>query len=247
MFRIESAGVSDRGRRRCDNQDRYLVGSRWFAVADGVGGHAGGDVAAQLALDVLHCLERKPSRSWDLVHAVKVANAEINLVGRERPALRNLATTITVMEVVPLRVGFEVHAVSVGDSRLYLLRQGRLTQLTTDDAIPAAVCVEGGRQRRVLTRALGLEPDIDVSLAVYFAIEDDRLILCTDGVTDELPDDAICELGSGFGSARATVEQLVWAAVAAGGRDNATAVVVDLLGGDGPPDRCARTGPRCAA
>lgn len=230
MCRIESAAASDRGRRRSDNQDRFLNGQRWFAVADGVGGNAGGDVAAELAVDVLHCLSRRPPSPGDLTMAVQVANAEIHLVGRERPSLRSLATTLTAIEIVQSGTDHEVRVVSVGDSRLYLLRRNRLTQLTSDDAILVPIGLEGSRRRRMLTRALGLEPSIHISTQVHELAEGDRLILCSDGITDELSNEEILDIACGDEPTQSVVEQLVWAAVTAGGRDNATAVVVDLIG-----------------
>lgn len=247
MCRIESAAASDRGRRRSDNQDRFLNGQRWFAVADGVGGHAGGDVAAELAVDVLHCFSRRPASPGDLTVAVQVANAEIHLVGRERPALRSLATTLTAIEVVQSGTVHELRVVSIGDSRLYLLRKNRLTQLTTDDAILTPVGIEGRRRRRILTRALGLEPSIHISLQAHELAEGDRLILCSDGITDELSDAEILDIACGDQSTRTFVETLVWAAVAAGGRDNATAVVVDLVGSERPSKTWTRRASRSAA
>ena len=235
MLRIESAGASDRGHRRCDNQDRYFTGDGCFAVADGVGGRAGGDVAAQLTMDVMCCLARRPS-GFDLSSAVRAANTEVHYFSRETPELRGLATTITAVQVLESGSAHVVRVANVGDSRLYLIRDGGLSQLTIDDAEITTLSVGGTvRRRRVLTRALGLEPTIEVPTEVHSLVEGDRLILCTDGVTDELSEEELLDAAGGEWSAQQQVaEDIVRAAVNAGGRDNATAVVIDVVGGPDP-------------
>ncbi len=243
MFTIESAGATDRGRRRRDNQDRFYAGGNLFAVADGVGGHPGGDIAAQTAIDVLWSLSRQ-EQNFDLARAVRIANIEINTMGRDDPDLRTLATTITAIQIINGELHTRVRIANIGDSRLYLVREGAVTQLTRDDTVTRVLQTSCGRRpTRILTRALGLEPTVDVQISNMRLLENDRLLLCTDGISNELSATEIRHLTSDAAAPREVADRLVWAALAAGGRDNATVVVIDVTAQDPAQRRGDNAGP----
>ena len=209
---LDCFGLSDRGPRHRVNEDQFLVVDldEWndvtvaagdaiaeppasqtslgvlLLVADGVGGNPGGDVAAQMAVDVLWSMAKRTSR-FDLGRAVRTANAEIFLTGREHPELRHLCTTLTAVYIADTATNPHLHTVNVGDSRLYMLRNDTLTQLTTDDAVTGLVPGDQGvRSRRMLTRALGLHSNLDLQISDVALHNGDRLMLCTDGITNEL-------------------------------------------------------------
>ena len=235
MITIESAAATRRGRCRPDNQDRFFAGATCFAVADGVGGNAGGDVAAQTAVDVLWSGYNR-GVPFDLAYEVRLANIEVHVLGREHPHLRCLATTMTAIEIIEDGREARLHVASVGDSRLYLFRGGCVTQLTEDDSFLRVFETHSGpRSRRVLTRALGLRPTVELHLDDFVLQDDDRLLLCTDGVTDALGIGDIRDIGADGESPRCVADRLVEAAVSAGGSDDATAIVVDVRFACGRP------------
>jgi len=237
------AACSDTGRVREVNEDRVLVlehagrGAALYVVADGLGGHAAGSVASALAVQVLRAtvpalLAARVPPQEALIRAVRDANDEI----RERatdPDRAGMATTCTAL----LCIGTEGLVVHVGDSRAYLLRGREIQQLTTDHSLVQELVRHGGvapqdadahAQRHVLTRALGVEPDVQPDVLTVPLRSGDVFCLTSDGVSGAVPAEEIAAVLRGTPDAEAACETLVGLANARGGLDNASAVVVRL-------------------
>ncbi len=227
------AGDSNVGRVRSDNEDAFLLAPPLFAVADGLGGHQAGEVASSLAIDTL--LDAAP-RSADikaLGRAVRQANAAVidaAASGRGKPGM---GTTLTAVMIDGTRLA----VAHVGDSRAYLLHLGTLEQLTDDHSLVADL-VRQGRitaeesrvhpNRSVITRALGSDPDMMADTFEVQAAPGDRLLLATDGLTSMVPDTEIAHVLATSPTPDDAVDELIDRAVAAGGQDNVTVVVVDV-------------------
>jgi serine/threonine protein phosphatase PrpC len=235
ILELVAAAASDIGRVRRGNEDAFLVAPPVYAIADGMGGHRGGAVAAQLAVRILasQASDLASADGEALAEALSVANRAIVLAAEEDDALRGMATTCTAA-LVRGRVARIAH---VGDSRAYLLHDGRLAQLTDDHSVVAQLVREGHLSlqdaavhpgRSVIFRALGTEPDVEVDTIEIILGADDRLLLCSDGLTGSLADAEIAAILREVTDTEMAVEVLVARANAAGGGDNITVVLVDL-------------------
>jgi PPM family protein phosphatase len=239
--RIEAGVATDKGRVREGNEDAYLVEPPLYAVADGMGGHRGGEVASQLALQTLE--ESFRAGEMPLGEQVKRANrAVFQRSGADR-AVAGMGTTLTAALVQ----GELAHLIHVGDSRAYLLRAGALRQLTEDHTLVNRM-VKAGEitaeeaevhpHRNVITRSLGTEADIDVDEQDVGLLEGDRLLLCSDGLTGMLAEDQVKAILESTPPAQEAADRLVRAANNAGGVDNITVVVLAV--GAGEPDEGVR-------
>jgi serine/threonine protein phosphatase PrpC len=248
-MRIEAGVATDIGRVRERNDDSFLVEPPLYAVADGMGGHRGGDVASQLALTTIEELFR--SGRGSLAQQAKEANAAVFERSAADKTVAGMGTTLTAA----LIEGEKAHLVHVGDSRAYLLRAGAFRQLTEDHTLVNRMIRAGEitRQeadvhphRNVLTRALGTEPDVDVDESDLGLLEGDRLLLCSDGLTAMVAEEQIQAILESTRSPQEAAERLVRAANNAGGLDNITVVVLDVRegesGGEGEMGRPAGTG-----
>jgi serine/threonine protein phosphatase PrpC len=222
-------GLSHIGRQRATNQDAFLATERLWAVADGVGGGPGGEVAAHLAIEALARGGATARTPADLERLAQAAAAAVHARGTD-PFLAGMATTLTAALITPTGLAV-VHA---GDSRLYRLRDGRLDLLTDDHAMVAQLVREGllpperaatHPLRNILTRALGRDPDVDYDTALLPVECGDVFLLCTDGLTNMLADDDIAAIVAAAPSLDRATADLVRAANAAGGRDNITVVL----------------------
>jgi serine/threonine protein phosphatase PrpC len=240
-------GATHVGRVRTDNQDQYLArdDQGLWAVADGMGGHSGGEVASQLACDTLgdtfaeHTVE-------GLVEAIEQANAAVFRAGSDNPQLTGMGTTVVALAVV-VHDGVEVLAIAnVGDSRCYRWSQGELDQLTTDHSLVADLVREGSLspeeaavhpQRNIVTRVLGVYEKVPVDVFAVDPHHGDRYVLCSDGLFNEVPESAIAAVMRRVLNPADAADELVRLAVEGGGRDNVTVVVVDVVDDD---DRGAR-------
>ena len=213
-------------------------GSTVFAVADGMGGHQAGEVASEMALRPVAQLD---GQSYDdpkaatqaLRQAIEAANRSVVSEARKDPNLAGMGTTLTAVMVRADRL----HLAHVGDSRAYLLRQGEeMTLLTTDHTLVEQL-VQDGRlsrdevashpQRSVITRAVGVENNIEVDTLVPLVLQPgDQILLCSDGLTGPVSEDTIADLLSTEPDGNAVVAQLIEAANAAGGPDNITVVLL---------------------
>lgn len=232
-MKLRTAGRTDIGRVRDNNEDAVLSDERFAAVADGMGGHPGGGVASTVALALLQAAFT--GRSLDeLEAAVRAANRAIWDRAGGSGELEGMGTTVCAVGLIQDgRLG----VVNVGDSRAYLLRDGSLRQLTDDHSVTGELVRRGELSEQealghphhsVLTRALGGGPDIEVDSAAQPAIEGDRLLVCTDGLFNEVPPDAIASSMAETGDVRATAQSLVELALAKGGHDNVSVVVADV-------------------
>jgi PPM family protein phosphatase len=234
-MRVEAGVATDIGRVRERNDDSFLVEPPLFAVADGMGGHRGGDVASQLALVTIEELFRDGRGS--LAQQVREANAAVFERSAADKAVAGMGTTLTAA----LIQGEQAHLVHVGDSRAYLLRAGTLRQLTEDHTLVNRMVRAGEitRQeadvhphRNVLTRSLGTEPEVDLDESDLGLLEGDRLLLCSDGLTGMVAEDQIRAILESTPAPQEAAERLVRAANNAGGLDNITVVVLDVREGE---------------
>lgn len=242
--------ATDAGRRRAVNEDGFLAGDGVFLVADGMGGHEAGEVASAVALEALAPLrvdaEPDPGRVLELVVA---AQDRVRQIGP--PGGRGAGTTLTGA-VATYQQGTPYWLfVNVGDSRTYLLSGGRLDQMSVDhsevqELVEAGlVTAEEARthpRRNVVTRALGADVAPDPDFRYVPMTQDDRVLVCSDGLTVELTDERIVEVLLSCQDPQQAAQRLVAEAVAAGGRDNVTVVVVDVAGSQLDVDRTEPSG-----
>jgi len=238
-MRLSSFAGTDVGLARSGNEDSHLRGRTVFAVADGLGGHQGGEVASAMAVEPLAALDGRAFADADeaaeaLTAAIRAANQAILQRGRSDPELWGMGTTVTAAAVAHDRVLQLAH---VGDSRAYLLRKGApLRQLTTDHTV-VAEAVERGLltrqqaashpQRGVVTRAVGLDPDVLVDLPEPLELEPgDQVLLCSDGLTEVVDDEQIAGVLAEQVDGGDACGTLIAAANRAGGPDNVTVVLL---------------------
>lgn len=230
-----SSALTDTGRRRRRNEDALYCEPPLFAVADGMGGAQAGEIASQLAAESLreHAGGGLPA-SEQVVELIRAANRRVHSYSSENISTRGMGTTMTValIENDTIVIGH------VGDSRAYLLRDGRLEQLTQDHSLVAEL-VRSGRlspeeaethpQRSVITRALGTDAEVDVDVFSLLARNGDLVLLCSDGLTSMLTNEQIERvLLEKRGSLDEAAKELVRAANEAGGEDNITVVLFEL-------------------
>ena len=237
-MRLSSFAGTDVGRARSGNEDSYFCGRTVFAVADGLGGHQGGEVASAAAVEPLAALDgREFAGAGEAAEALAAAIREGNAAILERaagdPGLWGMGTTMTAAALAGER---HLQLAHVGDSRAYLLRDGSLEQLTTDHTVVGEL-VRRGRltpeqaaihpERSILTRAVGLDPRVPVDTPDPVELRDgDQVLLCSDGLTEAVDDDRIAELLSAGADGEAACRSLIDAANAAGGPDNITVVLL---------------------
>jgi serine/threonine protein phosphatase PrpC len=248
MAELKWGAASHEGQLRAQNEDNFHAGEGLFVVADGMGGHLAGEVASEMAVTRLQeNLPKDRANSLDeLVAAIDVANTEIYDGSVADPDRAGMGTTITAIAVVAdPHDGQAFGIANVGDSRCYVMRHARLRQLTIDHSFVQELVAEGAisrdearthPRRNIVTRALGIEPSVRVDSWTMPIFQGDRLLLCSDGLVDEITDDHISDILIEHTDPGAAAQALVDAANASGGRDNVTVVVVDVLEGDAPPD-----------
>jgi serine/threonine protein phosphatase PrpC len=237
VTRFVAGSASLVGQVRPANEDALLVIDDLVAVADGMGGHQAGEVASAETVEVLSGAVGERSLE-DLVIAVQRANRQVHARAASDDELRGMGTTVCVAGLVRYDGADEVAVLNVGDSRVYLLADGELSRLTEDHSLVEALVREGRLteaeaevhpQRNVLTRALGVEPLVVVDAWLLAPADGDRLLLCSDGLFNELSEQRIAELLSAGEEPELTARRLAAEAESAGGRDNISVVVVDLV------------------
>ncbi len=229
---------SDRGLVRGNNEDSVYAGPRLLAIADGMGGHAGGEVASKIVIGAMEGLDDdRPTDDLitSLREAVSDANNSLADAVAENSLLDGMGTTLTAIRFADSRIGL----VHVGDSRAYLLREGELTQITHDDTYVQSL-VDTGKltaeeashhpRKSVILRALN-GADVDPDVAIREVREHDRYLLCTDGLTDVLRAETLHEALSN-GDPQECADQLVALALRGGGPDNVTCIVADVVEAD---------------
>ena len=241
MTLLRSGSATDTGRVRSVNQDLAIETPTLFAVADGMGGHAGGEVAARMAVDAFSASFNRRPTGAGLAEAVSEANTAVWEHSLENPELRGMGTTLTAVGLVNEANRDVLALVNVGDSRSYRFHDGELTQLTTDHSL-AEEMVRSGEltsreaavhpHRHILTRALGVSSEVAVDLWRIQPLRGDRFLLCSDGLTNELQTSQITEVLSSVDDPQQAATLLVQAARTHGGSDNITAVVIDVVVGE---------------
>jgi PPM family protein phosphatase len=234
MTRFEHGAATSVGHVRKVNEDSLLVNPPLFAVADGMGGHGAGDLASSLAIDAIKAAARlRPLSEDGVLAALDGANRAI--VTYE--GAHGMGTTITGLALVETPGGDRLMVFNVGDSRVYRLSAGDLEQVTTDhsevqELVEAGVITRDEARvhprRNIVTRALGTIPASRADRWLLPAIAGDRYMACSDGLYSEVPDEAIAVLLAS-GGPQGAAEALVAAAEAAGGHDNITVIVIDVV------------------
>jgi protein phosphatase len=244
-----AAGLTDTGRKRRQNEDAFVCDPPLFAIADGMGGAQAGELASRLAAAVIEEGRSALDGEEGVVGVVRTANARIFERALQDPAAAGMGTTATVA-LVDEQAGTLTLA-HVGDSRAYRFREGVLEQLTTDHSLVGEL-VRTGRlteaeaavhpHRSVITRALGTDADVDVDTRTLELAPGDLVLLCSDGLSAMVRDEDIVQLlvSSGL-DPHAAAEALVRAANDAGGEDNVTVVLVELVEGEPGPRAAPET------
>lgn len=238
MTRWRHAEATDTGLVRQSNQDAVYVDDSLAIVADGMGGHAAGEVASEMTIELLRGGFAENRTVEGLYNAINAANITVLNDARENPNHFGMGTTVIALGLTVDADGVTSPTLChVGDSRAYQLRDGALRQLTEDHSV-AEEWVRMGRltpeeaavhpRRHQLTRGIGVEDSIAVDVMSVHALAGDRLLLCSDGLSNELDNDTLARLSSAPYSLDEAVVQLVEAAKVAGGRDNITAVLVEF-------------------
>lgn len=240
-MKIAVGTKSDVGRVRQGNEDSFLAEDPVFAVADGMGGHRAGEVASATAIEVVRSAgDIGPD---DLEQLIKEANSAIFSKAGSEPGLNGMGTTCTIV----LIEGATAHLAHVGDSRAYLVREGKVDQITLDHTLVARLVREGRisaeearhhPQRSVITRALGVDSEVKVDVLSHDLRLGDRLLICSDGLSSMVETGPLEKILIETDDPQETADRLVDLANESGGEDNITVVVLDAVEeGDSRPPR----------
>ncbi|MEO3786278.1 Stp1/IreP family PP2C-type Ser/Thr phosphatase [Actinocorallia sp. B10E7] len=240
---IRYAARSDVGMLREGNEDSGYAGARLLAVADGMGGHVGGEIASAAAIETLRKLDTEVPADQLLValeHSVKAANDKLHHMVEGDPSLQGMGTTLTAM----LWSGSQVALAHIGDSRAYLLRNGELFQITHDHTLVQSLVDEGRislddaathPQRSLLLRALDGRNEVEPDLSLREAQVGDRYLLCSDGLSGVVSAETIHQVLTAQEAPEGAIRQLIDLANRGGGPDNITCVVADVIDLDREP------------
>lgn len=251
-MQIRAYGATDVGKVRSANEDSFLIDNELllYVVADGMGGHQGGGFASQHAVawlreelirleqaqetttPVADYTDRTPTQVR-LLHALKIANDRLFKKASQDPSLRGMGTTVSGIQFDHTYANLA----HVGDSRIYRLRNGQITQLSRDhswvqEQIDAGLLSEEEAHshplKNIITRSMGHEPDIKVDLGKDKYQPGDKFLLCSDGLSNLVPDQILLQVVSSL-ELEAAVNELIRLSLEAGGQDNTTAVLVEVL------------------
>lgn len=243
MIELDWGARTDTGHRRHHNEDTYLATPYLFAVADGMGGHQRGEVASALAVQVLAAATAQGAEGYGrtlILDAVREADRCISNEATN-DATRPMGTTLCGLAAVTPLQGLPLLVFNVGDSRVYRLRYGQLTQVSHDHSVVQELIdsgeldpdlAENHPERNVITRSLGSGFPIDIDWWTLDAYAQDRFLLCSDGLVRELTDHQLKTVLAAGLPPQATADLLLHQALESGGRDNVTVVVVDVVGVD---------------
>lgn len=216
---------------RSSNQDSLLVDQGVYGVADGMGGHKGGETASRVAVQVVkNALRGKKAEKRALEVAVEAANRRIFDMARHDSALSGMGTTLTFLWEAEKCV----HLCHVGDSRAYLLRGGEFRQITDDHSLVAEllrnnmISPDAARThpyRNVITRAVGVDPVVTADIFTHDTQEDDLWLICSDGLTNMVPDETLASVLKEADSDETAADELLALALEKGGTDNITFVL----------------------
>lgn len=248
---VDIAGVTDTGLVRPNNEDSYLVSEKpsLLVVADGMGGHASGEVASRMAIDIIQDYfdDRKGSQPFigtyqkeyseetnRLGAAIRLANMAIHDLSESTAQYRGMGTTVAAVLINDRKISIA----HVGDSRVYLIRSQSIEQLTDDHSLayeqvkkemmsPKEAATS--EMRNVLTRAVGVGTQVDVDLGELMLMPGDRLILCSDGLYSMVPDNDILAVITAIDESSKACQTLVKMANENGGRDNVTVIAAYII------------------
>ena len=230
--------LTDTGLVRRHNEDSYFAGNQLWAVADGMGGQAGGDIASAIAIDHVRALDSAgPLQLTDLIDLIARINAAIIEHGRRNPAMLGLGSTLTGIANIELDHIRHWGVFNVGDSRVYRYVGGKLSRETIDHN-EAAELIDAGLldparaadhpSRSILTRALGMMPAPKADIFLLPHCMDETFLICSDGLTSELSDDAIAEVLRDYPDPTEAACKLIALTFTRGAHDNVTVVVVTV-------------------
>ena len=237
-MKLKWGATTDVGMVRQQNEDAFHAEENLYIVADGMGGHNAGEVASALAVSTVRSGARMGIRTTDQFRElVQQANTAIYTASLDDSTQSGMGTTLTAAAVVP---GEEprILIANVGDSRTYLFRGGVLSRLSVDHSYVQELVNEGiitpeearvHPRRNIVTRAMGIDRSVQVDVFSHLVRTGDRLVLCSDGLVDEVPDTDIARVLTEHTDPQETAEVLVMVANANGGRDNTTVIVLDIL------------------
>jgi PPM family protein phosphatase len=251
FLELQPFGLTDAGKVRQNNEDAMLLGDgedeTLFVVADGIGGFEAGEVASSIAVEVLRDLH--PDKTFEA--AIGEANRRILAAGRGDEKLSGMGTTVVAIRFGGTQREPLAEVAHVGDSRAYLVRGGEMSPITEDHSLVAELVRSGDLtrdqaaehpQKNLITRALGADENVEVDTTVLPIDAGDRVLLCSDGLSDMVPEVRISEiLLEAPDDPERAARGLVSAALEAGGNDNITVVIVDVREQPAPPRR-ARSG-----
>jgi protein phosphatase len=232
-MKLKTAARTEIGLVRESNEDAVSSSDRLAVVADGMGGHPGGELASAITVGLVEAAFTGQSLG-ELQASVRAANRAIWDRAATSSELEGMGTTICA---AGLTDDGRIAIVNVGDSRAYMLRDGLLTQLTHDHSVTAELVRRGELSeeeapehphRSVLTRALGVAPDVDLDSTTHPTVEGDRILLCSDGLFNEVPADRIESLMMATEDITGAADVLVEMAISRGGRDNVSVVVAQI-------------------
>jgi serine/threonine protein phosphatase PrpC len=238
-FAVRAVAATDQGLVRSNNEDSLFVGSRLLVVADGMGGLPAGELASDILVQALSVVDDMPDTGeplQDMVAALQTANERIEAAVADDDARDGMGTTVTAIVLS----GDRVAALNVGDSRCYLVRDGEMTQLTRDDTYVQALVDQGvltpddarrHPQRALVTQAVQGGPFRPAGRMVPIQLGD-RFLLCSDGLTDYVPDDVIAETLRANADRKTCAAELVHRTLEAGAPDNVTVIVADITAAD---------------
>ena len=237
-MKLKWGASTDVGMVRQQNEDSYLAEENLYVVADGMGGHNAGEVASALAVTTLKAGARTGIDSVERFRElVQQANTAIYTASLDDSTQSGMGTTLTALSIV---AGEEprVLVANVGDARTYMWRNGALTRLSVDHSYVQELVNEGiitpeearvHPRRNIVTRALGIDRSVVVDVFSHLVRTGDRIVLCSDGLVDEVSDADIAVVLGQHSDPQDTAEALVMVANTAGGRDNTTVIVMDVL------------------
>ncbi len=237
-MKLKWGATTDVGMVRQQNEDAFHAEENLYIVADGMGGHNAGEVASALAVSTVRSGARMGIHTADQFRElVQQANTAIYTASLDDSTQSGMGTTLTAAAVVP---GEEprILIANVGDSRTYLFRSGALTRLSIDHSYVQELVNEGiitpeearvHPRRNIVTRAMGIDRSVQVDVFSHLVRTGDRLVLCSDGLVDEVADIDIARVLTEHTDPQETAEALVLVANANGGRDNTTVIVLDIL------------------
>jgi protein phosphatase len=238
-LRVIVDGKTDKGLVRKENEDAFCIEKDvgLLAIADGMGGHASGEVASKMAIEILKESVKKEGEPLPdrLSSGVKLANRAIYEAAQSQSQLNGMGTTLTALQLN----GNRLSIAHVGDSRAYLIRGGVIEQITDDHTIVSEQVARGmitreeaarSDMRNILSRALGIAPEVDMDMEEVTVSEGDRLVLCSDGLSELISDDEILSEVRSNRRPDLACSELVNLANQRGGNDNITVIVVHLRG-----------------